>query len=90
MDAYQYFEVLDLSTYGGKLTGENLPPRGKTALFRLNGYETLCKIIWSDGTRCGLQFEEPIPPRVLKHFHDKGSKAGLQMTPSPSESANEV
>jgi hypothetical protein len=77
MSAYQYLDVLDLSATGGKLRGETLPEPGKTALFRLDGYETLCKVVWVDKNVCGVKFEDLLPPRVLKHFHDIGQKASL-------------
>lgn len=79
MDAYQYLDVLDLSATGGRLRGEKIPQTGKTALFRLNGYQSLCKVIWSEGEICGVQFEEMIPPRVLKHFRDLGTTASLEI-----------
>lgn len=85
MDAYQYLEVVDLSATGGRLGGEKVPASGKTALFRLDGYETLCKVMWSEGNLCGVQFEELIPPRVLKHFRDTGNMASLEMVASSTE-----
>lgn len=79
MSAYQYLDVLDLSATGGKLRGDSLPELGKTALFRLDGYETLCKVMWVENGVCGVKFEELLAPRVLKHFHDVGQKASLHV-----------
>jgi hypothetical protein len=83
MSAYQYLDVLDLSATGGKLRGESLPELGKTALFRLNGYETLCKVVWVDGDTCGVKFEDVLAPRILKHFHDVGQQASLHVVAPP-------
>jgi len=82
MKDYKYLDVVDISATGGKLRGEALPEMGKTALFRLNGYETLCKVIWVDGDACGVKFEELLAPRVLKHFHDLGQQASLRIVPN--------
>jgi hypothetical protein len=82
MSAYQYFEVLDLSATGCRLVGSALPPRGKTALFRLSGFEALCTVVWTKDEMCGVQFEEFVPPAVLKQLRDSGTMASLAVVAS--------
>jgi hypothetical protein len=73
MSEYQFFELLDLSATGAKMRGPTPPPVGKTALFRLDGFQTLCRLAWADGEYCGVRFDELIPPGVLARFRDAGT-----------------
>ena len=64
MSAYQYLEVVNLSPTGAKLRGSPRPDIGKTAMFRLEGLQVLCKVVWAKGDLCGVRFDETIPPRL--------------------------
>lgn len=79
MSAYRYLEVVNLSASGAKLRGSMAPAVAKTALFRLDQLQVLCKVVWATDELCGVQFEEPIPPRVLAHFNKAGSIARIGM-----------
>ena len=54
MNAYQYLEVLNLSPTGAKLRGSPRPEIGKTAMFRLEGFQLLCKVVWAKDDQCGV------------------------------------
>lgn len=72
MSAYQYPEVINLSPTGAKLRGPTLPGLGETAIFRLDGFEVLCKVMWVKEELCGIGFDEPIPAAVLAEFRTAG------------------
>ena len=85
MSDYQFFELLDLSATGARMRGPTPPPLGKTALFRLDGFQTLCRLAWADGECCGVRFDELIPPGVLARFRDAGNSATVAILPTDDE-----
>jgi len=89
MSAYQYLEVVNLSPSGAKLRGSPVPEIGKTAMFRLDGFQLLCKIVWAKGDLCGVRFDELIPPRVLDSFREAGNTARLGMLTPAEQAADE-
>jgi hypothetical protein len=90
MSAYQYLEVVNLSPSGAKLRGSPVPDIGKTAMFRLDGYQLLCRVVWAKDDLCGVRFDELMPPRVLQIFREAGSIAKLDMlTPAEQQAADE-
>lgn len=82
MSAYQYFELVDLSATGAKLRGDTVPALGKSALFRLDGYQTLCKAVWAEAGQCGVRFDEIIPPPVLAQLRKAGTGANVGLRTS--------
>ena len=89
MDAYQYLEVVNLSATGAKLRGAMIPPVGKQAMFRLEHFQVLCKILWSKDNLCGVRFDEVIPPRVLAHLKNAGTATLGTLTPDEQQAAEE-
>ena len=90
MSAYQYLEVVNLSPTGAKLRGPSYPEKGRTAMFRLDQFQVLCKVVWSKDDLCGVRFEEIISPRVLAHFRKAGNTAQVGMlTPDEAQAAEE-
>lgn len=89
LSAYQYFDLVNLSVNGAKLRGPSLPPAGKTAMFRLEGYRTLCKIIWSDRELCGVRFDEPMPRWAFEHYCETGRITGAEMLTLDEQQAEE-
>ena len=90
MSAYQYLEVLNLSPTGAKLRGSPAPAIGKTAMFRLEGFQLLCKVVWAKDDLSGVRFDELIPPHVLAALRDAGNTARLGMlTPDEEQAAEE-
>ena len=55
----------DLSATGALAEGRKLPPSGKDVVLRRGSLEAFARIVWSDGTRCGLEFDDEIPDREL-------------------------
>lgn len=85
MSDYQYFDVLNVSATGAKVKGPSLPPLGKTALLRLEDFQTLCRVVWVKEGECGIRFDELIPPRVLDVIAQRGERAqvGMIVTDEP-------
>lgn len=75
MNAYQFPELADISSGGAKLRGSPLPPKGTAALLRTGALEILCRVIWAHEGECGVRFEEPVSPRVLKQIQIEGNAA---------------
>lgn len=55
----------DLSATGALAEGSRLPPTGKDVILTRGSLEAFARIVWNDGVRCGLEFDEPIPDREL-------------------------
>ena len=89
MDAYQYLDLVNLSATGAKLRGTTIPAVGKQAMFRLDHYQVLCKVLWSKDNLCGVRFDEVIPPRVLEHFKEAGTATIGMLTPDEQQAAEE-
>ena len=90
MSAYQFLEVINLSPTGAKLRGAALPQMGKPAMFRLDQFQVLCKVVWIKNDLCGIRFDELIPPRVLANFRKAGNTAQVGMlTPDEAQAAEE-
>lgn len=57
--------LVDLSEHGAKFQSAVVPVPGTTGFLQWNGEDQYCTVIWSNGNRCGLQFERPIPAQVV-------------------------
>ena len=55
----------DLSATGALAEGKRLPPSGKDVVVRRGALEAFARVVWNDGLRCGLEFDEQIPDREL-------------------------
>ena len=84
MSAYLYFDLVNLSATGAKLRGSDVPEIGKTALFRLEPFQALCRVVWVSDELCGVRFEELLPPRLLAHFRKVGNTTQVGCSPLKS------
>ena len=75
MSAYQFPELADISQTGAKLRGSPFPPRGTTALLRAGALEVLCRVVWVQDDHCGIRFDEPVSPKILKQVQLDGAVA---------------
>lgn len=75
MSAYQFPELADISQSGAKLRGAPLPAKGTSALLRVGPLEVLCRVMWVKGEQCGIRFDEPVSPRLLKQIQLDGAIA---------------
>jgi len=75
MSAYQFPELADISQSGAKLIGSPLPPKGTSAILRAGALEVMCRVVWVKDDACGIRFEEPVSPRILKQVQLEGAVA---------------
>src|SRR5690348_9280913 len=83
MSAYRFGELADISQSGAKLRGEPLPPKGCIGLLRVGGLEVLCRVIWAKDDQCGVRFEEPVAPALLKQIERDGTIASEPVALEP-------
>lgn len=88
MNAYQFGELADISQTGAKLKGAPLPPKGCAGLLRVGGLEVLCRVVWIKDDQCGIRFEEPVPPAVLKQIQLDGAVASATIALEPSRNGD--
>ena len=89
VSAYQYLELVNLSATGAKLRGDMRPGIGKPALFRLDDFKVLCRVVWQTDDLCGVRFDEPMPPWALSHFRKIGGTAQIGMLTPEEKQAEE-
>jgi hypothetical protein len=58
-------ELWDLSETGARLAAPDLPVRSTRAMLQWRDQKHACTVIWTDGSICGLEFEEPIGELVV-------------------------
>jgi hypothetical protein len=73
MSAYRFPELVDISASGAKLVGSPLPPKGTTAILRAGALQVMCRVVWVKGEACGIRFEEPVAPYILKQVQLEGA-----------------
>lgn len=68
----------ELSSTNAIVTGDRLPSVGTDAILKRGGLEALGTVIWAEGTRACLEFEDPL------HEADLLSQMTLNRAPQPS------
>lgn len=58
--------ISDLSEHGARLETATPPMPGTTGFLQFNGQDHYCKVVWTVGSSCGLQFERPISVGVVE------------------------
>jgi hypothetical protein len=61
--------IRNVSCTGAMVEGESVPPPGKDVILNAEGMELFCSVVWSDGQRCGLHFDEPLQPAQVIELH---------------------
>lgn len=67
--------VVDLSCAGAQLEGPGLPEAGKDVVLTCKAIEIFGTVLWKDGSRCGVLFEEPLARPHLIALRDAAWKA---------------
>ena len=88
MNAYQFAELADISQSGAKLRGSPLPPKGCTGLLRAGALEVLCRVVWVKGDQCGIRFEEPVAPAVLRQIQLEGALPSEKIALQPIDNGD--
>ena len=61
-----FFTLRNLSCTGAMAEGEQIPPAGRDLVVVVGEMELLCRVVWAQRGRCGLEFDEPLPaPAVV-------------------------
>ena len=63
----------NISDAGAKLETETPPTKGVSGILLLGDEEVFCKVIWSNDTACGVEFERKVKEATL--FHIAGEQA---------------
>ncbi|MCB2066461.1 MAG: PilZ domain-containing protein [Erythrobacter sp.] len=58
--------LFDISTDGARFITETPPATGVSAILDWELYEAYCKVIWVKPGMCGVQFDRPIPAKVIE------------------------
>ena len=57
--------VSDLSPDGAQLDGRDLPSPGEDLLMIVASFDSLAKVVWRTGDKCGIMFDETVPHKAL-------------------------
>jgi hypothetical protein len=68
----------DISATGALAEGAQVPPSGKDVMLKRGALDVLARVVWSDGVRCGLEFDEPISEAdLLMHMNTQPERPSL-------------
>ena len=67
--------LLNLSSAGAQLMGEALPVAGKDVLVTCGPIEVFGTVVWAEKDRCGIQFDEPITPKMVAELRRTAAAA---------------
>jgi hypothetical protein len=56
----------DLSETGARVSLDNPPQAGESALLKWGTEKVMCSVVWVDRDMCGLSFDHPIVPAVVE------------------------
>ena len=56
----------DLSETGARVSLDNPPQAGESALLKWGPEKVMCSVVWTDRDMCGLSFDHPIDPAVVE------------------------
>lgn len=65
----QKVSVKNLSCTGAMIEGTTVPPKGREVILKAGKLDCFCRVVWSEGSRCGLEFDEPIPMADVLELH---------------------
>ena len=51
--------ISDLSSGGAQLAGRDLPPPGGDVLMVVGTFDSMAKVVWRHGDKCGVHFDDP-------------------------------
>ena len=69
--------VSDLSTFGARLGGRDLPHRGDEVLMVVGPVDAMAKVVWQSGDMCGLRFDEPLGEPMIETMKRDASWASV-------------
>lgn len=64
-------DLLDLSTSGARLGGDNLPALGQEVLVLIGRLEAFATVVWRQGEECGIQFDMGLTETALSTLQNE-------------------
>ncbi len=61
--------VRNISCTGMQIEGDGVPDPGRDIIVTAQGLEFFGRIVWSDGYRCGIAFDEPLTMEQVLELH---------------------
>jgi hypothetical protein len=74
--------VTDMSSKGAKLLGKDLPSRGANVLISVGDVEFFAEVAWCRRDECGINFETPLDPRLIKRIKLDGRWSKVMGVPN--------
>lgn len=69
--------ILDVSSSGAKVQGDNLPPIDTDLFVRLPGLDVFATVAWVDADRCGLAFDAELDGPTVERLRQEASWARI-------------
>lgn len=69
--------VSDLSPDGAQLDGRDLPSPGEDLLIIVASFDSLAKVVWRTGDKCGIVFDDTVSDKALVNMKEKGTWAAV-------------
>ncbi|MFB0611302.1 PilZ domain-containing protein [Aurantiacibacter poecillastricola] len=57
--------LFDISTHGARFVTQDPPARDVSAILEWHSHDAYCHIIWTKPGMCGVEFDRPIPAKVV-------------------------
>lgn len=67
--------LVDLSSTGVRLSGEELPDVGEELILSIENIRTFGCIAWKQDGQCGIAFDEPLPPGEVESIRAKAASS---------------
>lgn len=74
----QQVSVRNLSATGALIEGTTVPPEGREVILKAGKLDCFCRVVWAEGNRCGLEFDEPIAMADVLELHGVTAEAARQ------------
>lgn len=69
LNGVEAVSVRNLSCTGAMVEAETVPDTGREVILKAPGLDCFATVVWSDGCRCGLRFDEPLTQAQVLELH---------------------
>lgn len=69
--------VSDVSLDGAQLDGRDLPPAGQDVMMVVGSFDTLAKVAWRNGDKCGIAFDDPVGDATIAQMKQEAAWAAV-------------
>lgn len=77
IESYDMATVVDLSSSGARMRGDNLPKVGQIICLKLDCVRAFGTVTWSNSGECGLAFDEPLSKFELERLRREVKLASM-------------